>query len=96
MKRKIASQAAGDEDIYSLNKHTLGPGTLAESEWVEAGLVSPNMTSIREYRLQRVRDKLIEFDCAGILLYDPVNIRYAIDSTNMSAWDITQRSTIRF
>ena len=83
---KIASQAAGDEDIYSLNKHTLGPGALAESEWVEAGLVSPNMTSIREYRLQRVRDKLIEFDCAGILLYDPVNIRYAIDSTNMSAW----------
>ena len=36
---KIASQAAGDEDIYSLNKHILGPGTLAESEWVEAGLV---------------------------------------------------------
>ena len=46
---KIASQAAGDEDIYSLNKHALGPGALAESEWVEAGLVSPNMTSIWEY-----------------------------------------------
>ena len=29
---KIASQAAGDEDIYSLNKHTLGPDALAESE----------------------------------------------------------------
>ena len=83
---KIAPQVAGDEDIYSLNKHTLGPGALAESEWAEAGLLSPNMTSIREYRLQRVRDKLIEFDCAGILLYDPVNIRYATDSTNMSAW----------
>jgi Xaa-Pro aminopeptidase len=83
---KIASQAAGDEDIYSLNKHALGPGALAESEWASAGLASPNMTSIREYRLQRVRDKLIEFDCAGILLYDPVNIRYATDSTNMSAW----------
>jgi len=33
---KIASQAAGDEDIYSLNKHVLGPGALAESEWVES------------------------------------------------------------
>ncbi len=53
---KIASQAAGDEDIYSLNKHALGPGALAESEWASAGLASPNMTSIREYRLQRVRD----------------------------------------
>ena len=44
------------------------------------------MTKIREYRLKRVREKLVEFDCAGILLYDPVNIRYATDSTNMSLW----------
>ena len=26
---KIASQEAADEDIYSLNKHTLCPGALA-------------------------------------------------------------------
>ncbi len=72
--------------MTGLNKHALGPGELAESEWSAAGLASPDMTKIREYRLKRVREKLIEFDCAGILLYDPVNIRYAIDSTNMSAW----------
>jgi len=82
----IGAQMEGAEDIYSLNRHALGPGDLAESEWKEAGLASPNMTSIREYRLQRVRDKLKKFDCAGILLYDPLNIRYATDSTNMSAW----------
>ena len=83
---KIGSHLDGAEDIYSLNKHTLGPGELAESEWLSAGLASPDMTKIREYRLQRVREKLLEFDCAGILLYDPVNIRYATDSTNMSIW----------
>jgi Xaa-Pro aminopeptidase len=83
---KIGSHLDGAEDIYSLNKHTLGPGELAESEWLSAGLASPDMTKIREYRLQRVREKLKEFDCAGILLYDPVNIRYATDSTNMSIW----------
>ena len=83
---KIGSHLDGTEDIYSLNKHTLGPGELAESEWLSAGLASPDMTKIREYRLQRVREKLKEFDCAGILLYDPVNIRYATDSTNMSIW----------
>ena len=44
------------------------------------------MISIREQRLKRVREKLIEFDCDGVLLYDPVNIRYATDSTNMSIW----------
>ncbi len=82
----IGAQMEGTEDIYSLNRHVLGPGDLAESEWKEAGLASPNMTSVREYRLQRVRDKLKKFDCAGILLYDPLNIRYATDSTNMSAW----------
>ena len=83
---KIGSHLDGTEDIYSLNKHTLGPGELAESEWLSAGLASPDMTKIREYRLQRVREKLKEFGCAGILLYDPVNIRYATDSTNMSIW----------
>jgi len=83
---KIGSHLKGEEDIYSLNKHALGPGELAESEWLEAGLENPDMTKIREYRLRRVREKLIEFDCAGILLYDPLNIRYATDSTNMSLW----------
>jgi Xaa-Pro aminopeptidase len=83
---KIKACSSEVEDIYSLNKHTLGPGSLAESEWKEAGLPSPNMTNIHEYRLKRVRDKLKKFDCAGILLYDPLNIRYATDSTNMSIW----------
>lgn len=83
---KIGSHLKGEEDIYSLNKHALGPGELAESEWLKAGLANPNMTKIREYRLKRVREKLVEFDCAGILLYDPLNIRYATDSTNMSLW----------
>mgnify|MGYP005635749095 FL=1 len=83
---KIGSHLKGEEDIYSLNKHVLGPGELAESEWLKAGLANPNMTKIREYRLKRVREKLVEFDCAGILLYDPLNIRYATDSTNMSLW----------
>jgi len=35
---KIGSHLKGEEDIYSLNKHALGPGELAESEWLEAGL----------------------------------------------------------
>ena len=83
---KIGSHLDATEDIFSLNKHALGPGELAEKEWLEAGLEAPDMTKIREYRLKRVREKLVEFDCAGILLYDPVNIRYATDSTNMSLW----------
>jgi Xaa-Pro dipeptidase len=70
----------------SLNMHMLGPGELAESEWAEAGLPAPDMDVIRRYRLERVREKLRAFDYAGILLYDPLNTRYATDSTNMQLW----------
>ncbi|MGI9287061.1 MAG: M24 family metallopeptidase [Pseudomonadales bacterium] len=42
----------------------------------------------RAYRLQRVRQKLIDNDCPAILLYDPINIRYATDSSNMQIWTL--------
>ena len=38
------------------------------------------------YRLRRVRESLARHDCDAILLFDPVNIRYATDTTNMSLW----------
>jgi Xaa-Pro aminopeptidase len=74
------------EYAKSLNMHVLGPGELAESEWATAGLPKPDLAQIRNYRLERVRQKLREFDYAGILLYDPINTRYATDSTNMQLW----------
>ena len=67
----------------SLNLHTLGPGDLATNEWAAAGLVLPDLPAIRRYRLERIRAQLREFDYAGIVLYNPLNIRYATDSTNM-------------
>ncbi|MBB1488506.1 M24 family metallopeptidase [Oceanospirillum sediminis] len=42
----------------------------------------------RRYRLQRVKEQLIKQDCAAVLLYDPVNIRYATDSSNMQVWTL--------
>ncbi|MEX0301130.1 MAG: aminopeptidase P family protein, partial [Leisingera sp.] len=33
----------------------------------------------RAYRLQRLGDEIARQDVAGLLLYDPVNIRYAFD-----------------
>ncbi|WP_116474162.1 M24 family metallopeptidase [Zobellella maritima] len=40
----------------------------------------------RAYRLRRVREQLVKNDCAAVLLYDPVNIRYATDASNMQIW----------
>lgn len=40
----------------------------------------------RAYRKQRIIDQVIAHDCAAILLYNPVNIRYALDVANMQVW----------
>ena len=42
----------------------------------------------RHYRMQRLRDQMAEHDCAALLLYDPVNIRYAFDCSNMQVWTL--------
>ena len=42
----------------------------------------------RHYRMRRLRDQMAEHDCAALLLYDPVNIRYAFDCSNMQVWTL--------
>jgi Xaa-Pro dipeptidase len=74
------------EKAASLNQHVLGYGTLAEAEWAAAGIAAPDLPAMRQYRLERIRAELKRRDYAGVLLYDPVNIRYATDSTNMQLW----------
>ena len=41
---------------------------------------------MREFRLQRLVDQLQQRDYGGLLLFDPLNIRYATDTTNMQLW----------
>jgi Xaa-Pro aminopeptidase len=74
------------EKAASLNQHVLGYGETAEREWTAAGVAAPDLTAMRRYRLNRIRAELKRRDYAGALLYDPVNIRYATDSTNMQLW----------
>ena len=45
-----------------------------------------DLDEVRRYRLARLREKLVQSDYAGILLFDPVNCRYACDATNMQIW----------
>ena len=42
--------------------------------------------AIRRYRLERVRQLMDQEDVAAVLLFDPVNIRYANGSRNMQVW----------
>ena len=64
----------------------IGPTALAFDEWEAAGLTAPDMPALRDYRLSRLQAKIREHDCAGLLLFDPLNIRYATDTTNMQLW----------
>ena len=45
-----------------------------------------DLDEMRHYRLGRVREALAARDLAGIILYDPLNIRYATDAPNMQVW----------
>ena len=47
-----------------------------------------DLDEVRRYRLGRVRRALAQRDLAGIILYDQVNTRYAVDATNMQLWCI--------
>lgn len=40
----------------------------------------------RAHRLARLKAEVARHDCAAILLYDPINIRYAFDVSNMQLW----------
>ncbi|NNE73772.1 MAG: aminopeptidase P family protein [Acidimicrobiales bacterium] len=64
----------------------IGPGPQLEAEWRAAGLTLPDLPAMRQYRLDRIVEQLHQRDLGGIILFDPMNIRYATDSTNMQIW----------
>ena len=68
------------------NRVEIGPTDLAFAEWAELGLTAPNMPQLREYRHSRLVRELQQRDVGGILMFDPLNIRYATDTTNMQLW----------
>ncbi len=45
-----------------------------------------DMRRMRQYRLGRVQEMLRKRELAGVLLYDPINVRYANGSSNMQVW----------
>lgn len=64
----------------------IGPTALAFAEWEAAGLTVPNLERMRQFRLERLAAEIRKHDYAGLLCFDPLNIRYATDTTNMQLW----------
>ena len=63
-----------------------GPTDLAFNEWAKLGITVPNLERMRNTRLHRLAAELQKRDYAGALLFDPLYIRYATDSSNMQLW----------
>jgi len=65
----------------------IGPTALAFAEWAALGLEAPDLAAMRRWRLERLTGELAARDIGALLITDPLNIRYATDSTNMQLWN---------
>ena len=72
----------GDGTPNDNDRVEIGPTQLAFAEWAAEGLELPNLD-----RWRRLTQALVERDIGGLLMFDPLNIRYATDTTNMQLWN---------
>ena len=77
----------GDNTPNDQDRIEIGPTQLAYAEWADAGLLLPDLQEMRRYRWFRLTQAIQARGYAGLLLFDPLNIRYATDSTNMQLWN---------
>jgi len=77
----------GDNTPNDNDRIEIGPTQLAYREWEDAGLTLPDLPAMRAYRWQRLTRHIADRGYAGLLMFDPLNIRYATDSTNMQLWN---------
>ena len=77
----------GDGTPNDNDRVEIGPTQLAFREWQAAGLALPDLARMRRYRLDRLVAALQARDMGGLLMFDPLNIRYATDTTNMQLWN---------
>ncbi|MFB4391804.1 MULTISPECIES: dimethylsulfonioproprionate lyase DddP [unclassified Pseudomonas] len=84
--RRRASALKPDGSVDDNDRAEIGPTPLAFAEWQRLGLQPPHLPTMREYRLERLKQQLLARELGGLLLFDPLNIRYATDTTNMQLW----------
>ena len=77
----------GDNTPNNQDRIEIGPTQLAYAEWAEAGLDLPDLQAMRRFRWERLTQHIVDRGYGGLLMFDPLNIRYATDSTNMQLWN---------
>ncbi len=74
--------------VFSDERKKEYPNFEAADEPLKNPIKPETVAKVRAYRHDRIKQKVIEHDCAAILLYDPLNIRYATDCSNMQIWTL--------
>lgn len=90
LRRKIdptQGDRLGDGSPNDNDRVQIGPTQLAFREWAAARLILPNLDAMRAWRHQRLVQAITARSYGGVLLFDPLNIRYATDTTNMQLWN---------
>jgi Xaa-Pro aminopeptidase len=77
----------GDNTPNDANRIEIGPTQLAFQEWQQSGLILPDLQAMRKFRWERLTQHIVDRGYGGLLMFDPLNIRYATDSTNMQLWN---------
>ena len=77
----------GDNTPDDMDRVEIGPTKLAFDEWAAAGLELPDLQQMRRFRHNRLVQGVNARDYGAVVVFDPLNIRYASDSTNMQLWN---------
>ena len=64
------------------------PTSLAINEWEANNLSLPEVLLINSYRRERILNEMQNQKIDAVLLFDPLNIRYATGTSNMILWNI--------
>jgi Xaa-Pro dipeptidase len=80
-------ETLGDGTPNDNDRVEIGPTQLAFGEWDSVGLNLPNLEKMRMGRWRKLTQALVDRDYGGLLMFDPLNIRYATDTTNMQLWN---------
>ena len=72
-------------------KRKIAPDTKSNSNFITKKRLKEDeidFNKLRFYRLDRVRSVLKKNNLEACILFDPVNVRYALDTTNMSIYNM--------
>ena len=88
---KIAASLAGAPEAVRFaagdgHHLAIGPGEPAIGRVARGGLELPDLAAMRQYRVDRIVGQLDRMGYDGIIVMDPMNIRYVSDTTNMQLW----------